>query len=381
MKVLQLAAYYPPSLGGIQFYVQSLSRALVKQDCEVTVLTMNTEANAPSEETQGSLRIKRCQPDLNIYRALISREFNRLLMKATEYDVYHLHIPFHVGLEMSVIAAKRNGIPLVVTHHGQSWVGSPLYTLAASSYSYLSQALVLRGVQRLIFLTQSYAEELWLPRSVRSKTRIVRTGADIERFSPTVSGENLRQTLGLSASTPTLLFVGSLHRANRYKGVDYLLKAMLQVKTTLPNVRLLIVGAGELLSEWQALAKQLELEDTVTFLGAIDNHHLPEFYAVADSLVLPSLHGPENSPVVVFEAMASGKPVIASDLAGVRDIVTQDSGVLVPPRDVDALARAITTVLSDSEFRKKAALHARQRAEMYSWDHCAREMLQNYQEV
>lgn len=382
MRVLQVTAYYPPSIGGIQYYVQSLSRSLARQGHDVDVLTINTDQSQAHETTSEGVNVRRCDCDLSLYRAVMSQEFNQALMNARDYDAYHVHIPFHVGLEVTAAAAKRNGVALVATHHGQGLKGSPLYTLLATTYSWLSRAFSLQAVDRMIFLTKSYAQSLWLPSRIRNRMRIVHTGAEIDGFSPDRDGLQVRRQYGVQPTTPLLLFVGSLHQANRYKGVDYLIRALRLVNEVVKEAKLMVVGGGALLPELQALAHQLDLQERIIFTGPIDNARLPNYYAAADLLALPSIRGPENSPVVVFEAMASAKPVVASDLPGVREIVRhEENGLLVAPRDVAQLASGITRVLSDQGLRQRLSQQARHLAESYSWEHCAHEMENVYREV
>ena len=88
----------------------------------------------------------------------------------------------------------------------------------------------------------------------------------------------------------------------------------------------------------------------------------------------------ENSPVVLFEAMASAKPVVATTIPGVVDIVKhEETGLLVPPKDVPQLAAAITRIVQDKDFRQRAGRYARQHTEQYTWKHCAQQMEQIYQ--
>jgi glycosyltransferase involved in cell wall biosynthesis len=382
IKILQITAYYPPSIGGIQYYVQSLSHYLSSKGHQVDILTINTDQSKAYERTAEGMNLRRCKLDLSLYRALMSREFNQALMSATNYDVYHIHIPFHVGLEVAAAASKQNNIPLVATHHGQGLIGSPLYTLMAGTYSWFSRILSLQGVDRTIFLTQSYAQSLWLPKRIRKRMRIVRTGADIERFSPHHEGEQIRQRYQIDQNAPLILFVGSLHKANRYKGVDYLIRAMCFVTQVVKDTKLMIVGGGELQAELQTLTQQMNLADQIIFTGAVDNAHLPHYYAAADLFVLPSIRGPENSPIVVFEAMASAMAVVASDLPGLRDIIQhEENGLLVPPKNIERLAIAIMIVLVNKEFRQQLGHKARQMTENHSWEQCAHEMEMVYGEV
>jgi len=382
MRILEITSTYPPSVGGIQYYVQSLSQYLALRGHHVQVLTVNTDNALDKEVSPQGFSIRRSKLDHKLYRAVISSEFASQLLSAKNYDVYHIHIPFHVGLELASLAALINRIPLVVTHHGQDTRGGLLYTILANSYSIFYRVISLWNTRTFIFLTRSYGQSLWLPPFVRRRVRIVRTGADISRFSPDIDGSPIRQQYDLRATTPLVAFVGSLRAGNRYKGVDYLIRAMRLVRERLPEAKLLVVGGGELVGEFKALSQHLELQEAVIFAGSIDNQLLPTYYAAADVFVLPSISGPENSPVVVFEAMASAKPVVASCLPGLLDIVQDNqTGFLVPIKDIDKLATAIANLLIDAPLRNKMGHTARLFAETYSWDRCALEMERIFQEL
>lgn len=383
MRILQVTAFYPPSLGGVQFYVQRLSQSLVGRGHQVEVLTVNTESALSYERCPDGMTIRRCTLDASYRRGLVSIELYRRLMAAKSDDLYHVHVPFPLGVEMTVLASRWNSMPLVATHHGQGIQGDPLYSLTAGSYSVLSRAISFRGLDRLVFLTRSYADSLWLPRPVRQQIEIVPTGADISRFSPTQDGSEVREQYGLGPETPLVLFVGSLQVGNGYKGVDHLIQAVPTIRGLAPGARVMIVGGGGLLPQLKEQTRQMGLNGTVVFTGAIENARLPQYYAASNLFVLPSVPGgSENSPLVLFEAMASGKPAVASRLPGVCEIVQDgETGLLVPPAEPDELAAAVARLLNDDGFRSAAGLRARAAAERYSWDDCARRMEEIYREL
>lgn len=383
MRILQVTAFYPPSLGGVQFFVQRLSQSLARRGNEVDVLTVNTEGVRSYERCSDTMTLRRCHLDASYHRGLVSTELCRRLMAAKSYDLYHVHVPFPLGVEMAALASRRNGTPLVATHHGQGIQGDPLYVVVAGSYSVFSRAVSFRALDRLVFLTQSYADSLWLPQRVRRRVRIVATGADISRFSPTRDGSGVREQYRLSPEVPLVLFVGSLRAGNDYKGVDHLIRAVPEIRRLVPGARVMIVGGGDLLRQLKEQARQRELNGIVVFTGPMANEKLPEYYAAADLFVLPSIPGgSENSPLVLFEAMASGKPVVASRLPGVCEIVRDgETGLLVPPAEPQKLAVAVARLLDDETFRSEAGLTARAAAESHSWDNCARRMEGVYREL
>ncbi len=379
MRIMQLTAFYLPSVGGIQYYVHNLSQALCDAGHQVDIWTVNTEG-APAFERRPEGRVLRHSLNASYHRGLVSGELISRLIGHSGYDAIHVHIPFPLGLEAAALAARLRGTPLVVTHHGTGPKDDRLYMLVAGTYDRIYRNLSLRAARRIVFLTESYRKEIALPRGVAARTRIVRTGADIMRFNPGVDGGPVRARYGFARTDVVALWVGSLNEHNRYKGIDYLLKAL--ARREAGELKAIIVGDGALRAGLQAMAGELGLHERVKFAGAVDNALLPEYYAAGDFFVLPSIHGPENSPVVVFEAMASGKAVVASDIPGVREIVAHGhTGLLVPPADEAALARALSRMTIEHSARVQWGANARTKVCEHSWDRVAQRMVAVYCEA
>lgn len=370
MRILELTAYFPPSIGGIQYYVETLSQHLARRGHQITVMTVNTEDGPTDELTPEGVRVHRCKLDTFVYRAVISRDFIKRLLASRDYDVYHMHIPFHLGLEAAGLASRRNGIPLITTFHGQHTRGSCLYTGLASAYSCFSRLISMRAAARTIFLSRSYAGSIWLPPCIQHNLRTVKTGADVEGFKARPSS-NVREAYGIPPSAVVFLFVGSLHRANRYKGVDYLIRAFAALRSAAPNARLMIAGGGELLAPLRDLVAAHDLQASVILTGTVPHTKLPDYYAACDVAVLPSIHGPENSPMVVLEAMACSRPVVASRLPGLCELVEDGrTGLLVEPRNVAQLAAAMQQMAQDRALRRRMGDSARASVQAYSWERC-----------
>lgn len=177
-------------------------------------------------------------------------------------------------------------------------------------------------------------------------------------------------------NTLTVLFVGGLDRAHSFKGLPILLQAVPRIS----DVRLRIVGDGDLRPQYEQQARALGISDRVEFLGSVSDGELPNMYRQSDVLVLPSIGRSEAFGVVLLEAMASGIPVIASDLPGVRTVVADgETGFLAPPGDVSALADRIGSLARDSEQRQRMSAAARQRVEeRYDWERVMERWLKIY---
>jgi len=176
-----------------------------------------------------------------------------------------------------------------------------------------------------------------------------------------------------------ILFVGRLEKR---KGFKYLLRAFSYVKAELPNTRLIVVGAYDAKDKrpYERYVRRHRLEDVV-FVGYASAEDLPRYYRTCDLFCAPST-GFESFGIVLLEAMAAGKPIVASNIAGYRNVLEDGAeGLLVEPKDERALAEAIIRLLKDPELRQRMGERGRAKAPSYSWDKIARRVLDYYQEL
>jgi glycosyltransferase involved in cell wall biosynthesis len=172
-----------------------------------------------------------------------------------------------------------------------------------------------------------------------------------------------------------------LDKYHAYKGLDDLLKALAIVRKQLPGVKLVIGGDGELLGHYRDTAANLGLSQNVEFQGFIPDEKLPEFYNRCDAFVLPSVSSEqEGFGIVLLEAMASGRPVISTDIVGVaEDVKRFNAGRIVRLRDINALAQAILEILLDEELAREMGRRGRTLVEgKYNWKKIGRDMLEIY---
>jgi D-inositol-3-phosphate glycosyltransferase len=215
-----------------------------------------------------------------------------------------------------------------------------------------------------------------------AKIAIVPPGVDLGRFAPTKRCVAKRR-LGLPKTERLILFVG---RIEPLKGIDTLLEAVSllqqQHPAALENVRVGLIGGNPHapdaeLSRLLALHAQLKLGETVEFLGARDQNQLPDYYAAASVVVMPSHY--ESFGMVALEAMAMGTPVIASRVGGLAHLVRDgETGFLMPPRQPQALADRLHCLLTDDALLKELSTQAQQYAQTYNWANVVDRMLDVY---
>jgi glycosyltransferase involved in cell wall biosynthesis len=199
------------------------------------------------------------------------------------------------------------------------------------------------------------------------RERAIRCGAAPERVSVIPNGIAAEEIGGDDAQPAErraefeLLYVG---RLSAEKAVDVAIRALALIK--LPSMRLRIIGDGPTRGALEKLTAKLGLNDSIEFLGAQPRHSLGGYYAAADVVLLPSLS--EAQPVVTLEAQLCGKPMIASRVGGVPDVIVHGrNGLLVPPGDVAALADAIRTLRTEPKLRVAMSAEARETAKDFAW--------------
>lgn len=182
-----------------------------------------------------------------------------------------------------------------------------------------------------------------------NKTIQIPNGVDTRRFYPRNNIEEIKQELGIDGKSPV---IGTIGRMVTEKGQIFLIKALAVLKSRYPDLICLFIGDGPLLSMLKASAIELGVSESCKFVGVRDD--LEKIYPVMDLFVLPSLREPFG--LVLLEAMASGIPVLATSTGGPVDFIQPgENGVLVAPKDSNALAEQIANLLSDVKKRERIA--------------------------
>jgi glycosyltransferase involved in cell wall biosynthesis len=192
---------------------------------------------------------------------------------------------------------------------------------------------------------------------IDEKIMVICNGVDVRRYCRPADRAELRRQMGLSADAHLMTLVGTL---KRQKGHQYLIDALREILPSFPRLHVLFVGDGELGVELRARARSAGVDGHVHFLGSRGD--VPAILAASDSFVLPSLW--EGLPMALIEAMASGLPIVATEVSGTKQVMIHgETGLLVAPGDVGALVSAIVAVLSDQARACAMGAAARDRVE------------------
>jgi phosphatidylinositol alpha-mannosyltransferase len=274
----------------------------------------------------------------------------RSLMRAYDFDLVHVHAPLVPTLPLLAVQAAE--CPIVGTFHttgGRSrlleWMRGMLTPIVGR-------------LQARIAVSQTARE--YAARYFPGEYHVIPNGVDIERFHPAVAPISRWR----DPEFDNILFVG---RLDPRKGVQLLLDCMPEVvERTQGRARLVLVGDSYLRLKYQSSVPG-SMRRHIHFVGHVPSHELPRWYATGDVFVSPAT-GNESFGIVLLEAMATGRAVVASDIPGYRSVVTPDvNGVTFPPGDRAALARTLARLVNDPERRVLLGARGRSRALEFAW--------------
>lgn len=282
-----------------------------------------------------------------------------------------------------LLLAKKIKIPYVLE------VNAPLSYEVGRHCSYIYQEIgkiierkLFTGADRIIVVSNILKKYLLNQGVDEEKIKVIQNGVDEKLFNPTISGESVRKKYHLE-NEEVIGFAGSLYQ--EWQGIGDLLKAAKIICSIKPSIRFLIVGNTEGQEEIFKSAP-----DNVIFTGSVDHSEVPRYLAAADVLVAPYKLEKDlkhtsfyNSPVKLFEYMAMGKPIIASHIGQIAEILEHEkTGLLTEPGNPKNLAENILILTEDEQLKKKLGRYARNEAEKkYTWEQNARRIMAIYEEV
>jgi glycosyltransferase involved in cell wall biosynthesis len=351
MKILTILTYYHPHWTGLTAIAKRIAEGLVARGHQVTVLTTRHDSRYAGESTESGVRVIRLRPAARLSRGLFAPALVPVAARVMAmHDVVQIHSPLPEAAIVGALCRARRR-PLLMTHQGDLVMPAGLANQVVQLFGDIALNTAARLAARITTNSFDYAEHSAFLQ--RHRDKVVPIHPPVELPEPDLEAARAwRRGLGLEGK----LLVGFAGRFVEEKGFDYLLRSVPTLLSSLPNIHLVYAGEHRVVYEtFYERCRRLvdDARDSLTFVGLIhDRQRLANFYGMCDAFVLPSRT--DCFAAVQVEAMLSGTPVVASDIAGAREVVSLTGmGLLVSPRDPDALAAGIVELLRDRELRTK----------------------------
>jgi glycosyltransferase involved in cell wall biosynthesis len=398
MRLAVISSTYPRYKGdGAGSFIHSLMRTLTRLGHEVTVLAPYDPVADPAWQSEVAVkRVMFIWPDagsvLGHARSLsgdVSLKWHAFPLVALfslfatlalwrevrrqKPDVIYAQWLVPGGF-IGAVVSRLTGVPLAISVHG-----SDVFVAERRKIARPAVRLALNNCRCLIACSGDLARRVIRLGMPAARVSVIPYGVDVERYQPDQGPtQALRTALHLPAGQNILMAMGRLVYK---KGFSYLIEAMPGILARFPNTVLLIAGEGDLRAELERLAETLGVRQQVLFAGHVAWQDTPAYLALADLFVLPSIldqaGNVDGLPNVLLEAMASGCAIVASDVAGVPDVIVHgQNGHLVPEKDAGALAEGICTLLGDPSLRHCLGEAARAATlDHLSWPHTAQQVI------
>jgi phosphatidyl-myo-inositol alpha-mannosyltransferase len=347
---------YYPRYGGVTEHVHNTAVELRRRGHDVTIITGRFRDRREAEPTTGVERVgtnilvpfNRAFVDLTVGFGL--RRRMRQVLRAGRFDLLHIHNPNAPTLPL--LAIEEACCATVGTFHS----GGGRSFLQDTFCEWLGRGVAQLDARIAVSRTAEASSRLYYP----GEYAIIPNGVDTERFHPDLAPFEPWRDGG----RVNILFVG---RLDPRKGVHHLLAAMPRVvERTGGRARLLIVGNSYLRAQLEARVPAA-LRDHIRFLGHVPSADLPRWFATGDIFVSPA-SGNESFGIVLLEAMAAGRPVVATDIPGYRSVIQPgENAEAFPPGDVASLARVLVRLIEDPARRAELARRGRARALEFAW--------------
>lgn len=377
MKLCLVAPYYAPHIGGVETHVQELAKYMVDHGVDVTVLTSRYSREQPKIERREGVKVRRVSTLFLAFRTPIMPAVHNEILKE-DWDIIHSHSPPPFTAYFACTAANTKEVPHVLTYHCDDEIPVPaLGPVIVALYRESLGRFTLSHSDQVVTTTDSYARTsrlVW-----RYEPEVIGNAVDVQRFSPMVDGAKVREQLGIPPAEEAhmVLYVG---RLEPHKGVEFLLEAVPMLR---PSAHVVIVGRGPWREALEDSAKRLGVADRVTFAGSVPWPELPQYHRASDMFVLPSISRLEAFGIVGLEAMSSQKPVVLSDIPGVRDVIEDGKeGMRSRPTDPNDIAEKVNTLIDDPVLRLEMGERGRKRVmENFSWDVIGQRYMDLYDRV
>jgi phosphatidylinositol alpha-mannosyltransferase len=370
MKIALVTPYDYPFPGGVTEHILQLDREFQRRGHDTRIIAASSTDNGTLQDnvikvsgTVSSFPFSGSNVRVTISPQVYRRVKN--ILRREKFDVVHAHEPAAPPL-----------CPIVLHHSRAVNIGTfHAYRETNTAYQ-IARPLLTPLYNKLdgrIFVSQAVRD--FTLAQFAGDFRVIPNGIDGERFAPA----NVAPIERFDDARPNILYVG---RLDKRKGFEHLLRAFKQIQGQVPNARLVVVGAYDDAEKrpFVLFARRHHIK-SVHFIGFVSREELPRYYRSATVFCAPST-GFESFGIVLLEAMAAGVPIVASNITGYRQVLTNNQeGKLVAPGEPEAIARACVPLLLDASTRRRMGTAGRATAARYDWTHIADSVLTYYDEL
>ena len=381
-KLCVVTHTFLPHVGGIERVVYEQCKRLRQKQFEPMVLTHrnHTEKNYVFD----GIKV-RCYDSVNIgfrlgipYAIPQITSLKTFLESVKSSDLIHVHGHPYLSSLLAAKIAKRYSKPLVLTQHNTFIAYKGIFWDHVEWINdYAIGRQVLKEADKIVVVSNATKNYVLSLGAAPEKVEVVHNGVDLNRFRPlTGIKDEMRKKLGISKDSRVVLTVRRLVYKN---GIDTLIESAKTAIKKNPRLVFIVVGKGPDFAKVKGKIEQLGIQENFKLTGFISDEDLPVYYNTADFFVLPSKSG-EGLPLVALEAMSCGVPVIATDVGGTSEVMTEEYGKLVPPNAPEALAEAILE-FSQRDFSALRKNLRKMVEQKYSWDKNVEKLVKIYEEL
>ncbi len=365
MKVLHLGKFCPPTEGGIEVFTYDLLGYLNKIGVKADLLCFGRKDEFSMYKNFSFFSSK---THIKLNSAPLSLSYiKRFLKIQSDYEIIHIHSPNPLAELLTIFTNK----PVIVHWHSD---------IVKQKLSYLFykplQQKVLKKARKIICTSPQYLQTSIQLKNFKEKSVVVPLGLDFKRLSFGKRDNKFSKFLKIRKNKKVVLSIG---RLVEYKGFEYLIEAGKYIND---NVNIVIIGEGPSYDILSKKIKKLKLENKVFLFGKVKS--IAEYIKSCDVFVLPSISRNEAFGLVLVEALYFGKPLITTNVYGSgMSYVNQNkkTGLIVPPRNSQALAKAINEILSNEEIYKYFSRNAIERFKEFNIDTIGNKILKLYENV
>ena len=387
MKILMLTWEYPPRIvGGIARVVHDLSKRLIKDGHEVTVVTYRDNADVPEYENDKGVNVYRVDNYMihpnNFIDWIMQLNFN-MISKATqkknkEGGYHEIHANYWIVIYAAKSLKNAYDIPIVATIHAteagrnsgihdetQRYINDTEWLLTYEATEVIVNSNYMKNeIQRLFGLPFD-------------KINVIPNGINLSNFTGIERDYDFRRQYAMD-NEKIILYVGRLVYE---KGVQHLIAAMPKILSNYNDAKLIIAGRGGMMDELRAEASNLGLNDKIYFTGYLNSKQVQKMYKCADVAVFPSTYEPFG--IVALEAMLAGVPTVVSDVGGLDEIVTHGvDGMKSYAGNANSIADSVTALLYDHQLATNVSKKAKQKVkDQFNWEKIAQDTHFTYEKA